>query len=247
MGFNNKDEALKRALAGEISTYIQPIVNSKTNNIEGWEMLTRGPSGSKLEMPNKLFSYAKRKKKVRQLEFACINNSLNAVETLNSNSKAFINISSPMFCKNIGVIADYAKNISSCSIVLELTESHKSNITELIVAANWYRSKGISIAVDDVSSGYDRLKSILYIKPEYFKLERDLIKDCHNDIDKRNMIKSLLLMGDKLGSKVIAEGVETNEELFTLREIGLELCQGFIFSKPFPVKSFCEFNLINII
>ncbi|KUO52360.1 MAG: hypothetical protein APF76_04815 [Desulfitibacter sp. BRH_c19] len=247
MGPKNKDEVFNKALGGEISTYIQPIINLQANSIEGWEMLTRGPLGTTLEMPSRLFSYARRKKKMRQLEYQCLNNSLMATQMLNSKSKVFINISSLIFCEKLDMITNYAADLNNCSIVLEITESHKSNISRVIDAANWYKSKGISIAVDDVSSGYDRLKNILYVKPEYFKLERDLIMDCHKNIDKRIMIKSLLLMGNKLGSRVIAEGVETKYEVNILRSLGVKLCQGYYFSKPFPAVTLKDITTANII
>lgn len=236
----NKNTALKLALAGNIRTYVQPIVNIKTNEITGWEALTRGPAGTTLERPSRLFSYAEKRNKIRNLEHLCIKNSLRLLQYV-GDRKLFVNVGSALFSNQLDGIGDCIINdYSDSRLVLEITEQTRTDMNRLQEAAAWYRNKNISIAVDDVSSGHDRLKSILYLKPEYFKLERELVANCNEDRDRREIIHHLFLLGQSLGSQVIAEGVETREELNTLMEIGLELCQGFLFSKPFPA-----FKLMN--
>ncbi|MBO8169088.1 MAG: EAL domain-containing protein [Thermoanaerobacteraceae bacterium] len=236
----SKSAALRKALAGDVQTFLQPVINIRANRIEGFEALTRGPAGTVLEKSNRLFSYAGNKGKIRPLEHRCIKNGLSVAKYLNG-KKLFINVGSSIFEDKLDGIADsFIRKNGDCKIVLELTEHFKTNVESLVEAASWYRSRNISIAVDDVSSGHDRLKSILYLKPEYFKLERELIAGCDKDENRRSIINHLLQIGQSLGSQVIAEGVETRAELNTLMEIGLELCQGFLFSKPFPA-----FKLMN--
>ncbi|MBZ4687342.1 MAG: hypothetical protein JG764_975 [Clostridiales bacterium] len=236
MSRKKKNEALKRALSGEIQTYLQPVVNIKEGCIEGWEALTRGPRGSVLESPNRLFFYAKEKRKTHQLEHRCIKNGLNVLKNI-GDKKLFINVGSSIFTSRLdGIAESFSRQFKNSNVVLEITEHSNEEMEKITDAAAWYRSQGISIAVDDITSGHDRLRTVLYIKPEYFKLDRDLIANCNRDKDRRNIINHLFQLGQSIDSKVIAEGVQTNEELYILRQIGIELCQGFIFSRPFPAE-----------
>jgi len=236
MSRKKKNEAFKRALSEEIYTYLQPVVNIKEEKIEGWEALTRGPRGTVLERPDRLFFHAKRKGKIRQLEHRCIKNGLRVLKDI-GNKTLFINVGSSIFASKLdGIAESFSRQFKNSDIVLEITEHSNEEMEKITDAAAWYRSQGISIAVDDITSGYDRLKSVLHIKPEYFKLDRDLIANCNRDKDRRNIINYLFLLGKSIGSQVIAEGVQTGEELYTLREIGIELCQGFLFARPFPAE-----------
>jgi len=94
------------------------------------------------------------------------------------------------------------------------------------------RQLGTSIALDDVGLGQSNFKMLLDASPEFLKLDRYFVDGCHADAKRRAVIGSIEELARRFGARVIAEGVETEEDLLTVRALGVSLVQGFLFSKP---------------
>jgi EAL domain-containing protein (putative c-di-GMP-specific phosphodiesterase class I) len=125
--------------------------------------------------------------------------------------------------------------INPFNVVLEVTEREAVEDYDLFKeAATYYSDIGFAIAVDDTGAGYSSLETVVELKPKYIKLDISIIREIDKNILKQELIKAIVGLSKKMHSIVIAEGIETEEELNTLKEIGINFGQGFLFGKPAP-------------
>jgi EAL domain-containing protein (putative c-di-GMP-specific phosphodiesterase class I) len=125
--------------------------------------------------------------------------------------------------------------LRSDRIVLEITESSAiENYGVFAEALGEFTRLGFQIAVDDVGAGYSGLEKIAHLNPNYLKLDRELIKDIDSSYIRREMTRALKAFADKIGSTIIAEGIEREAELKALLELGIEYGQGFLLARPAP-------------
>ncbi len=119
------------------------------------------------------------------------------------------------------------------SICFEISERHElpSNSTMEAVLAH-YRSEKYCIAIDDFGVGYSGYKLLYDSRPDIIKIDRFFLSDIQKDSKKKLMTRSITHLAIQLGIKVIAEGVETVEELLTCRELGCHFVQGYLIQKP---------------
>lgn len=123
--------------------------------------------------------------------------------------------------------------LSPEQIVFELTEkSAVSDFSQFEQILSHYRSQGFRIAIDDAGSGYNSLKSLVHLKPEFIKLDRSLISYIDQNIEQQQMVMLLLEFANQSDTFVIAEGIERIEELSYLREQGVHYGQGYAIGKP---------------
>ena len=94
------------------------------------------------------------------------------------------------------------------------------------------RARGARLAVDDMGAGYSGLRQITSVRPGYLKLDRSLISGIDGDDERAALVGALAGYSSKVGSLLVAEGVETEEELAVVRALGVPLVQGFYFSRP---------------
>lgn len=118
-------------------------------------------------------------------------------------------------------------------VVLELTErasvTHDETLDQHIAALH---ALGYRVAVDDLGAGYAGLTTLARVKPEYVKLDGSLIRDVDRSKTNQAVISSLMLLAQQLEMQVIAEAIETPTELATLRRLGVEYLQGYLFARP---------------
>jgi EAL domain-containing protein (putative c-di-GMP-specific phosphodiesterase class I) len=93
----------------------------------------------------------------------------------------------------------------------------------------------VKLAVDDAGSGYASLRHILALRPAYVKLDIEWVHNIDRDPIRRSLVSGLTYFASETGSELIAEGIETDEELGVLRELGVTLGQGFLLGAPMPV------------
>ena len=103
------------------------------------------------------------------------------------------------------------------------------SVTNLV---NRYKKEGFDIAVDDFGTGISGLQLLYYAEANFIKLDRFFINDIQCDTKKRLFCSSIINMAHIMGMKVIAEGLEKEEEYFTCKDIGVDLIQGYIIQKP---------------
>jgi diguanylate cyclase (GGDEF)-like protein len=121
-------------------------------------------------------------------------------------------------------------------IDIEITESIQlQDNTEMIRTLEEIRSHGITVSIDDFGTGFSSLSYFKKLPVDRIKLARELVQSVHIDKFDYQLIKSIILISRAKGVRVIAEGVETEEQWATLKELGCDEVQGYLFGKPMPV------------
>jgi len=124
---------------------------------------------------------------------------------------------------------------------LEITESGlMENQDKTTVVLNSLHSQGIRLAIDDFGTGYSSLAYLKRFSLDVLKIDKSFIAEIPYNTDDMIIAATIVAMGHTLGFKVLAEGVETPEQLAFLRKTGCDLYQGFIKSRPLPAKKFAE-------
>lgn len=232
-----------------IKSSFQPIVEITDNGIEtyGFELLSRGfDQHENIIPPYQMFEAASKRNKLFALDRICRIQSVKSAGRI-VNKKAFINflpntIYVPEHCLSTTVEVAKRINLPLDQIVFEVVETEKiTDIPHLKEIMKYYRSHGFKFALDDVGDGFNGLKTLAEIKPDYVKLDRYFVDGVVNDPAKQAVAKSIFTMGKDLGSTMLAEGVETQADFEWLAEVGYNLFQGYYFGKPsFEVKEYTK-------
>jgi EAL domain-containing protein (putative c-di-GMP-specific phosphodiesterase class I) len=140
-----------------------------------------------------------------------------------------------------------AFGIAPESIVLEITERtyviYESLFREVL---SRFREQNFGIAVDDVGTGYSSLASLADIQPDYLKFDHVFVRDLDRRQIKQNLLEALMSFARKMNTRVIAEGIETREELEALRGLGVEYGQGFFFAPPVAMDEISRYSRVAV-
>jgi len=229
--------------AGLVETYFQPIVKMNSGEIFGYEALSRGPRGTHFETPKVLFGISDRLRISPLLDGVCRRRALRSARGLNAGQKLFVNslpatLSDPRFAQGETEAMNRDGAPAASDVVLEITErSGIEDFDQFGRRLEEIRSMGFQVAIDDVGTGYSSLQTISEVRPDFLKIDHSLVKEIHESLIKQEIVASILQLGERIGSKVIAEGIEREEELEMIRAFGVQLGQGFLFGAPGPHPS----------
>jgi EAL domain-containing protein (putative c-di-GMP-specific phosphodiesterase class I)/GGDEF domain-containing protein len=225
---------------GQVHTLVHPVLKLDDMSVIGYEALSRGPEGGEFERPDKLFKVAYDADLVLRLERLCRRQAIRAAADLPEGRLLFMNIEPEaigdpelrdvMFT---ALLADAA--ITPDRIVLEITE--RTAITDFPSfrsTLEYLRALGFSVAVDDAGAGYGSLQVLAEVRPEWLKIDISLVRGVDADDVRRQLVSILVLFAQRMGVHLIAEGIETPQELETIRELGVGYGQGFLFTEPVP-------------
>jgi len=231
----------------DIITYFHPIISVKRKSIIGFEALSRGIDRTLDEIisPQYLFTFAKKNNLSLKLDRACRKAALQNFRPVYFSNKDFIlflNFDTSILDENIvgsGHLRKFVDTlqISPGNIALEIVESHAKDINSLQKFIKTHREHGFLIALDDIGNGYSNLNRIPLVKPDIIKIDRYLVQYIDRNYHKQAVFKSLVNLSRNIGSLVIAEGVEREEEAITALELGVDMIQGFYFSEPRPISA----------
>jgi EAL domain-containing protein (putative c-di-GMP-specific phosphodiesterase class I) len=132
--------------------------------------------------------------------------------------------------------------IESCGmtperVMLEITESGLiKEFTRTLDVVTRLRMKGMQLSIDDFGTGYSMMQQLRNIPATELKIDKSFVQNMNGTASDRVMVRKTIEIGHELGMKVIAEGVETEEQLEFLRANGCDLAQGYLFSRPMPVE-----------
>jgi EAL domain-containing protein (putative c-di-GMP-specific phosphodiesterase class I)/GGDEF domain-containing protein len=227
---------LKELLRQEaVRIVYHPIVVTDTKEIYGYEALARG--GLKgLKSPEVMFGVAEEANLIWELSRLCRQRAIEGIGTaLEPQHLLFLNIDPHDFRDPSFRYMDLDElGIKEPErIVLEITE--RTAITDYVAFQEYlrtFREKGFRFAVDDAGSGYAGLGSIANLAPDFIKLDISLISGIDTNFMKQNLVETMLSFANDQGIKVIAEGVEREEEYQTVKQIGVHYTQGFLFHNP---------------
>ncbi len=123
-------------------------------------------------------------------------------------------------------------------LLLEVTESVAQTDQENLLVFKELRDLGILLAIDDFGTGYSSFASLKHLNVDFLKIDKYFIDDMLTDTEALILISSMIDMGHKLGHRIIAEGVETSEQLNMIKKLGCGTVQGYLFSKPVGTDKF---------
>jgi EAL domain-containing protein (putative c-di-GMP-specific phosphodiesterase class I)/GGDEF domain-containing protein len=232
-------DALEDLLDREaISMVFQPIVDLKTAEITGYEALTRPAQSSGFGGADALFGAAEVAGLHEALESLARRKTRDAANDQGVSSLLFINTSPPTFVDDrfeeiIRSEFPIDGGIPSHRIVLEVTErAAEGGGASMINRALSLREHGFSVALDDTGSGVSGLNQIMSLRPNWIKLDIELISEIDLDPLKQNLIRFFVHFA-KLGNmNVVAEGIERREQLRVLIELGVTHGQGYFLARP---------------
>jgi PAS domain S-box-containing protein len=211
----------------------QPIVDLTTGNLIGHEALVRGPVDSPLAMPAELFAWADRGGHAQELELACRRLALDAAsQEWPTDQRLFLNVDGrwPRLPEPFE-----RRTVPAVPLAVEISERHSTldNPRLLEALARW-RHAGHWLVVDDYGTGYAAAATVLAIQPDIVKVDRQLIAGLDHDHQKRSFFAMFRGWTEDLGCRLVAEGIETAEELAALRDLGCDYGQGFWLGRPSP-------------
>lgn len=224
---------LDRILSGELllANHFQPIVDLQRGVVAGYEALARFPIEIGLP-PDLVFGFARILGKAEALEVLATNQALAIRNFLPGNCFLTLNVS-PTFLLTDSWQGVLRSVTDLGGVVIEVTEgSSVEDYSVLREKLIQIRHMGGSIAVDDAGAGYASLSHILELKPEFVKLDRSFIQNCHLDRAKATLIEMMGAAANRMDAWIVAEGVELQPELEELISLGVPLAQGYLLGKP---------------
>jgi len=239
MTLNDQAGVLDRILANrELHSLFQPIVSLSERRILGYEALIRGASNTPLQSPLPLYATARQAGRLSELEIAARQQSCQTFRELALDGLLFLNVCPETLLEPAHQSGQTLKllqrlGLSPAQVVIELTEQAPiDDFALLATALHHYRAMGFSIALDDLGAGYSSLRRWSELRPDFVKIDRHFIESIHRDAVKREFVGSILKMAEASRAQVIAEGIETHEELSTLASMGVDLVQGYLLGRP---------------
>ena len=214
----------------------QPIVSAKTGEIYGYEALMRTPPEIGLR-PDEILDIAEEYGRLYEVEYATFNNVLtyaNGHLALFKDKHIFINSIPGYFIEGKDkeqLVKQYSDQLSRCTI--EITERDETTAEEISRIMNLTdQGKPCQFAVDDYGTGYSNIVNLLRYKPNVIKIDRYLITEIQNDVNKQMFVKNTVEFAEQNNIQCLAEGVETKEELETVISYGVDLIQGYYTAMP---------------
>jgi PAS domain S-box-containing protein len=220
---------------GGIRAVFQPIVNLANLEVGGYEALSRFDSAS-AATPDQWFDAADEAGLGPELEIYAIHKAISHAYQLPTS--AFLSVNASPQTLLTDEFSRLMSGLHGASLVVEVTEhAVVTDYEPLQRAIDDLRQHGVRLAIDDAGAGFASLKHIVRLLPEFIKLDIFLVHDIHKDPVKRAVVAGMLGVASQIGGKVIAEGVETADELRVLFELGVEWAQGYYLGRPGPIPS----------
>ncbi|MCD4781917.1 MAG: EAL domain-containing protein [Candidatus Omnitrophica bacterium] len=241
------ERELRRIVTEElIVPFFQPIFLLDSPRLLGLEALTRPRKSCIFVNPELLFKAAIQFGFYQELEMLAWRKALAYASKYLKEEKIFLNCNPYLVegQKLLTVKSIFDKtHVPIDNVVLEITgRSAVSNYQIFYNHLNEYRQQGFQFAVDDVGGGYASLETIVQIKPEVVKIDRHIISHINEDEFKQSIVKFVVAFCKDNKILSIAEGVETKEELVTIKHLGIDAAQGYYLHNPVPRIDFAEMN-----
>jgi EAL domain-containing protein (putative c-di-GMP-specific phosphodiesterase class I) len=244
LGFKQNDDVNQLLYRGGCTMAYQPIQELQTGKVYGYEALLRGSNGTPLPQPEALFSnrgYLSDELLLR-LDVSCIGSALRGGRDLAADHRLFINLHASTLqhlSSNFGAFEGLLRElqIDPRHIVLEISER-----TDLVFAVDVEKNLrefvdvGIEVAIDDIGASFNWLHHMLNTKPAFLKVDKVFVADIDTSRRKQALVRSLHLMSQAMGLRLIAEGIENSAQLQSLSTMGIAFAQGYWFGHPAPAE-----------
>jgi len=245
----SSQEELNRLLDEELIAYaFQPIIDSKTGKIFAYEALMRSQLES-LKNPLDIIKLATADSRLYEIEritfFKALESFVNNKEKF-KDAKLFINsipnqvLSNEDLKKFEQLYGQYLDRV-----VVELLENEHSNEANTAKKRKVVEKWNSMLAIDDFGSGYNNEAVLLDITPDFVKIDMGIVRGIDKDLNRQQISKNLISYAKQRKIKIVAEGVETKEELEKLIELGVDYLQGYYLSKPNFIPQELNYKLVK--
>lgn len=239
-------QALEQAVRGELlGMALQPLFDfaEAIPRLFAMEALLR-PKHAKLNNPLALIATAERHDRILDVGDLVLHRVRDIAPRVSGDVRMFVNLHPQQLghpdrlARELAPLAAWASRIT-----FEITE--QSSLQKL---DRWEESirqlteSGFSIAVDDLGAGYSSLSILADLQPQFIKLDMSLVRNIHRETRKQRLVALMRAFGDATDARVIAEGVESEDEFRALRDCGIHLMQGYHFARP--SERFTDFALV---
>jgi len=224
-------------LAEQVSMVFEPIVKLANSEILGYEALVRGVGDPALNSPKELFSAAAETDLLFELDCLCRRQALRQTKRLPEGAKLFLNllrcaIYDPAFEGDALRRTLQDHQLRPSDVVLEISERESiGNFAIFRELCDRYSELGFQIAMDDVGAGYGSLEVVTELAPNFIKVDIAFVKAIDSDPTRRAVLTALNGIARRIGAQIIAEGIETPEQLETLQQLAVPYGQGYLLGR----------------
>ncbi|MBR4223405.1 MAG: EAL domain-containing protein [Oscillospiraceae bacterium] len=229
---------LKRLIDdGDLIIEFQPIYSLNTQKYIGLEALARGSSDGEIIPPIPIFEHARHTGRLSELDRICREKAMMSFSRQGSAPQLFLNFDADILnskppLKGEILRAAQDNHILPQNIIIEVDQSKVTDIFDLMMFVDYYRSRGFLIALDNVGAGAETIDHVMFINPDVIKIDRSVVADIDSDKYKREIFRSIISTAKKIGAMTVAEGTERVDEVITCMIMGVDYFQGFYFQKP---------------
>ena len=238
---DKKDDLMSILKEERVFPVFQPIVSLKSGEVYGYEALSRIKNPKKIKNADELFNVGLKCGKTWELEKLCRKKILRTYSSFTEEQRTgylFLNVN-PMVIEDPKFKSNFTrKQLNKCGIdadkiVIEVTERGTiKDIEQFADIIHHYKDEGYQIAIDDVGECYSGLNVICKTIPHFLKIDMSLVRDVDHDFMKYALVKGLVEIAKNTSIQLIAEGIETTEELQCMIDLGVDFGQGYLLGKP---------------
>ena len=241
---------LRRALTqAQFMLYYQPIVDLATGHVHKAEALIRWQHPMRgMVNPIDFISIAEDTGMIVEIGDWVFKEAMRQVKTWRSevapDFQISVNKSPVQFLSHGSSHAPWVQHLQAMDlpgqcVVVEITEGLlMETVSEVDTHLLGLRDAGIQVSLDDFGTGYSSLSYLKKFDIDYLKIDRSFVKNLHDGAQDSALCEAIIVMAHKLGLKVIAEGVETEQQRQVLAQAGCDYAQGYLFSRPLPPLEF---------
>jgi EAL domain-containing protein (putative c-di-GMP-specific phosphodiesterase class I) len=205
------------------------------------EALVSGPAGTNLAGADVLFSYIRRKRQSARMDRFCAAQILRAARSLPPDTVVGINIDAETLAGDAGFV-EYLRStacghgLAPSRLIVEIVEhTWPTDVEAYRSAVAALRGIGMRIALDDVGRAHSNYRMMLETRPDFFKIDRYFVSGAYADPMRRGVIHSIAALARSFGARVVAEGIEEERDLCCVRDLGIDLAQGYLLMRLPPV------------
>jgi EAL domain-containing protein (putative c-di-GMP-specific phosphodiesterase class I) len=223
-----------------VAMIYQPVVELDTGTVVAWEALARGPKGSALEFPDRLFGTAARLGRTTELDHVCRAAAVEGAIAagLGRKQELFVNVEPETAGAEVPDFLLAAREQAQMHLrpTYEITErTVTENPAELVALVALYRERNWGLAFDDVGLDGRSIALIPLLRPDVIKLDMSFVQQPLTR-ERARVVHAVMAEAERTGARVVAEGIETQEQVEVAKALGADLGQGWHFGRPGPLE-----------
>lgn len=225
---------------GGLHCVFQPIGDLRAGTVFAHEALIRGPLESPFHRPDFLLEMARREHALQDFELMCVYTALQNWAAIGAPGRLFVNISADALVQGVALcgadrLAGTLRDFGALPrmVVLEITEHERvTDMAPLREAVKAVHAAGMRLALDDFGDGRSSLRLWSEVKPDFVKIDKYFIQAIAEHPENLQMLRAIKGIADMFGTQLIAEGIETQDDLRALRDLDIPHGQGWLLGRP---------------